>query len=132
MNWLGRFAEPIYAAFRIVMGLLLAPHGAQKLFGILLPPNWPGIPPEHRTQMMIGGVIELVCGLCVAVGYQTRWAAFLASGTMAVAYFQFHQPGGPLPAQNGGDAAVAFCFAYLLIAAKGSGMFSVSGDSKSG
>jgi putative oxidoreductase len=131
MNRLSRWEPQIYAAFRIVMGLLLAPHGAQKLFGVLLPPDYPASGrPEFPSQMWLGGVIELLCGLAVAVGFQTRWAAFLASGTMAVAYFQFHQRNAFLPAQNGGELAVAYCFAFLLIAAKGSGMCSVSGEGK--
>jgi putative oxidoreductase len=128
MNWLSRFAEPSYALFRIVFGLLFAPHGAMKLFGVLLPPDYPAHETKMWSQEWVGGVIELVCGLAIAIGFQTRSAAFLASGTMAVAYFQFHQPRGALPTQNGGEMAVLYCFAFLFIAAKGSGMWSVSKD----
>jgi putative oxidoreductase len=130
MNWLSRFAEPIYALFRIVVGLLFAPHGAQKLFGVLLPPDYPAHETRMWSQEWCGGVIELVAGLLIAIGFQTRCAAFVASGTMAVAYFQFHQPQGALPVQNGGEMAVLYCFAFLFIAAKGSGIWSVSGKDK--
>src|SRR5437773_443940 len=79
--------EPFaFAALRIVTGALFSFHGLQKLFG------WPpgGHSVAFASQIGVGGVIELVCGLLVAVGLFTRGAAFLASGTMAVAYFQFH------------------------------------------
>jgi putative oxidoreductase len=59
------------------------------------------------------------------IGFFASFAAFLASGTMAVAYFMFHQPGGPLPIQNGGELAVVYCFAFLYIAARGSGVWSI-------
>lgn len=121
---LGLFAEPIYASFRIVAGLLFAVHGEEKLFGWI---QGKTVSLSSETQMWIGGLIELVCGLAIALGFQTSWAAFLASGTMAVAYFQFHHRGdAPLPVQNGGELAVIYCFAFLFIAAKGSSVWSVS------
>ena len=72
-----------------------------------------------------GGVVELVAGFLVFVGFFSSVAAFLASGQMAIAYFMFHQPNGALPASNGGDASVLFCFIFLFIAANGSGVWSV-------
>ena len=119
---LARFADPIYALFRIVVGGLLLQHGAQKLFGVL-----GGDTAKMGSQMWIGGLIELVCGLAVMVGYKVGWTALLASGTMAVAYFQFHQPKGSLPIQNGGELAAVYSFCFLLIAAKGPGIWSMSG-----
>jgi len=127
MNWLSRWEAPIYAAFRIVAGLCFAAHGAQKLFGLFPHPDHPAGKLEFGSQVWFGGVIELVCGLAIALGFQTRWAAFLASGTMAVAYFQFHQPRAPLPWQNDGELAVVYCFAFLFIAAKGAGSCCVVG-----
>jgi putative oxidoreductase len=121
---LSRWSGPVYALFRIVLGFLFLQHGTQKLFG------WPagghGSPPPW-SQLWIGAVIELVCGALIVVGLVAGWAAFLASGQMAVAYFQFHQPKGALPVQNGGELAVVYCFAFLLIAAKGAGIWSVDG-----
>jgi putative oxidoreductase len=75
--------------------------------------------------MFVGGVIELVAGAMVLVGFFSSIAAFIASGMMAVAYFMFHQPGGPFPIMNGGELAVAYCFAFLYIASRGSGVWSV-------
>lgn len=115
--------EPIaYAALRIVSGLLLSFHGLQKLFGVMSP-----FMPPRGSQLWIGGVIELVFGLLVALGIATRPAAFLASGTMAVAYFQFHwrlafSAGRWLPGINQGELAVVYCFVFLFIAARGAGI----------
>jgi putative oxidoreductase len=75
----------------------------------------------------VGGLIELVAGLLIAIGLFTSWAAFLASGEMAVAYFMVHQPQGTWPIQNQGELAALYCFAFLYMAARGSGIWSVDG-----
>src|SRR5678815_6161400 len=116
--------EPFaFAALRIVSGALFCCHGLQKLFG------WP--PGGHTvalaSQLGVGGAIELVCGLLVAAGLFTRGAAFVASGTMAVAYFQFHWKlafanDAWLPIVNHGEPAVVYCFLFLFISAHGAGM----------
>ena len=111
---LGRTAPFIYAALRIVAGLMFACHGAQKLFGVL-----GGRQVPLMSQSGAAGVIELVCGLLIAVGFLTSLAAFLASGEMAAAYFIAHAPRGPLPIQNGGELAVLYCFVFLYFAARG-------------
>jgi putative oxidoreductase len=64
-------------------------------------------------------------GPLIGLGWFTSWAAFAASGQMAFAYFIGHYPRGPLPANNGGDIAVALCFAFLYIAVRGGGGLSV-------
>lgn len=128
-RFLAPLAEPAYAAFRIVIGVMFAMHGMQKHFGILGGfAGQPGVTvsPSEQPQLFAGGLIELACGTLVAVGLLTRWAAFLASGTMAVAYFQFHQTKGGLPIQNGGELAVAYCFAFLVIATRGPGRFALA------
>ncbi len=110
-----------YIALRIVTGTMFAFHGAEKLFGVLS--THPG--PEMWSQMWFGGVIELVCGVLVAVGLFTRPAAFLAAGTMAVAYIQFHWKGamgsGLFPIVNGGELALLYCFVFLAILGHGPG-----------
>jgi putative oxidoreductase len=130
MKQLAKHSETVYALLRIVVGLLFAFHGAQKLFGFMADPAQPHEIPVG-SQIWIGGVIEFVGGLLVAAGFQTRLAAFLASGTMAVAYFQFHWPilhpkFGPefFPGVNHGEPAVIYCFIFLYIACKGAGKWS--------
>ena len=122
-RFLGRYSEYVYAIFRIVIGFTFMLHGTQKFFG--WPASKQGGGGELAGLMLVGAIIELVCGFLVMIGFFSSFAAFLASGTMAVAYFMFHQPQGALPAGNGGDAAVLFCFAFFLIAARGSGVWSV-------
>lgn len=109
--------------FRIVIGLLWALHGTSKLFN--LPPGKSGAVPFGTWPYWWAGLIELVVGVLVALGVFTRIAALIGAGTMAYAYFTVHQPKGLLPIQNGGEPAVLFCFAFLLIAFAGAGAFAV-------
>jgi putative oxidoreductase len=111
---IGKGAPYAYAALRIVAGLLFATHGAQKLFGVL-----GGTAVSFGTQAWAAGAIELVCGVCIAIGLFTGWAAFLASGEMAVAYFQVHAPRAFWPSMNGGELSVLYCFLFLYIATRG-------------
>jgi putative oxidoreductase len=120
-RYLGRFSEPIYALTRFVTGFLFFWHGAQKLFGVL-----GGNAAEAFTLIWVAGVIEFFGGLLVAVGLLTGWAAFLCSGQMAVAYFMaHHDPEALLPIQNKGELAALYCWVFLFIAARGSGIWSV-------
>ena len=125
MKQLSKYSGQAYALLRIITGAMFAFHGAQKMFGILS--EYPQ--PVIGSQMWVGGIIELVGGLLIVVGFQTRLAAFLASGTMAVAYFQFHwkfQMGKEFfPAINQGELAVLYCFIFLYIACRGGGMWSL-------
>ncbi len=118
---LGRHADRVYAIFRIVVGFLFACHGAQKLFGAFGAQQ-----PPLASLAGLAGIIEFFGGILVMIGLFTSWAAFLASGTMAVAYFMVHQPQGTLPIENKGEMAVLFCFAFLYIAARGAGPWSVA------
>jgi putative oxidoreductase len=106
---------------RIVFGLLFACHGAQKIFGMF------GGKGGAQGLMLVAGIIEISCGLLVALGLLTRPAAFLASGQMAVAYFMAHFPNGPVPIVNHGELALAYCFAFLYIFFHGGGLFSLDG-----
>jgi putative oxidoreductase len=119
-RWLGRHAERLYALLRIVAGLLFACHGAQKLFGAL-----GGTAMTSNPMMLAAGLIEFGGGLLIAIGLFTSWAAFLASGEMAAAYFMVHAKGGFWPIVNKGEPAVVYCFLFLYIAARGSGPYSV-------
>ena len=125
-HFLAAHTEHAYALLRVVSGALFTFHGVQKVFGVLTDQQ-----PSLGSQIWVGGVIELVCGALIALGLFTRWAAFLVSGTMAVAYFQFHwkfQFGSAFfPAVNGGELAVLYCFVFLFMACKGSGIWSLDG-----
>lgn len=118
-RWLGRHSEILYAVMRVVVGLLFAVHGTQKLFG------YPGGQRMSVPLMQLAGAIELVGGLLVAVGFLASIAAFVASGEMAVAYFMAHFPGGFWPILNKGELAVLYCFVFLYIASRGSGAYSL-------
>jgi putative oxidoreductase len=127
MKLLRHFSDLAYAALRFMSGWMFAFHGAQKLFGLYAPAQMPAI--HFGTQMWFGGVIELVCGLMIALGLKTRWAAFLASGTMAVAYMQFHWKfqfnSAFFPSVNQGELAVIYCFVFFYLACQGGGKFSL-------
>jgi putative oxidoreductase len=112
-----------YALMRIVVGLLFLCHGLSKLVHFPVPPSGE-VPP---LLIYTAGPIELACGTLVALGLLTRWAAFIASGQMAVAYFTVHFPRGFFPIANGGELAVLYCFAFLFISAYGAGSWSVDG-----
>ena len=118
MKWLAKYADLSYALMRIVTGIMFSFHGVQKVLGVLAK-----MQPPVGSQLWIGGIIELFGGLMVLLGVQTRVAAFLCSGMMAVAYIQFHwkfQAGSALfPTINKGELAVLYCFVFLLIACRG-------------
>lgn len=128
MRFLERYTDLIYALFRIMFGLLFASHGAQKLFGMFGGVDGQGMKLGPDAGLgYAAGWIELITGLMIALGLFTGIAAFIASGTMAVAYFMAHASGGFWPLVNKGEAAVLYCFAFLYMAARGSGRFSVDG-----
>ena len=125
---LTRFLEPkapaVYTLVRILAGVMFAFHGLQLLFGVLTE-----FQPPVGTQLWFGGIIELVTGSAIAAGAFTTWAAFLASGTMAVAYVQFHWKlalgARFFPAVNEGELALLYSVVFLYIACRGGGRWSV-------
>jgi putative oxidoreductase len=118
MRWLARYADHAYALLRVVAGFMFSFHGIQKILGLFTEQQ-----PPVGSQIWIGGLIELVGGLLVMLGCQTRLAAFVCSGTMAVAYFQFHwklQTGlAFFPTVNKGELAALYCFLFLFVACRG-------------
>ena len=108
---------------RVVAGLLFLQAGGMKLFA------WFGGMPGGLTaplmsQIGIGGMLEFFGGIAMMLGIFTRPVAFVLSGEMAVAYWQFHAPNGTWPIQNHGEPAVLLCFIFLLLAAHGGGRWS--------
>jgi putative oxidoreductase len=130
---LAGYSSSVLSIFRIVFGLLYTLHGSMKLFG------WPigTAVPTGTWPFWFAALIEFVLGLLIVAGLFTRIAAFIASGEMAFAYFYQHWPplkGGasssfwPFDQKlggNGGELAIMFCFAFLLIATTGAGAVSV-------
>jgi putative oxidoreductase len=117
MKFLSKLDPISYLLLRLVFGFLFACHGFAKIFGLF---------GEHRVAMGLtlsyfGALIELIGGVLIFLGLFTRFAAFISSGEMAVAYFKFHAKGSLFPIANHGELAVIFCFAALVIATRGVG-----------
>lgn len=116
-------SHQMLAVLRIVAALCFMEHGCQKLFG------FPSLPaagkPELLSLLGIAAVLEFFGGLLVLVGFQTRVAAFLLSGEMAIGYWMAHAPKSPFPAINGGDAAILFCFLFLYLVFAGPGAWAL-------
>jgi putative oxidoreductase len=110
---------------RIVAAFIFVLSGTSKLFAfpVGMPPD--GATAQPLTQIWIGGVLEVVGGGLLLVGLFTRPVAFVLSGMMAVAYFQFHAPQSFWPTVNGGVAAVLYCFLWLYFSAAGAGPWSI-------
>ncbi|MEM9255145.1 MAG: DoxX family protein [Pseudomonadota bacterium] len=122
MGFLDQYKDITYALFRIVAGFLFACHGTQKLFDV--PIEFPYGP--LTTLTLSAGIIETVGGLFIMFGFFTRPAAFLSSGTMAVAYWLAHGLQHPFPIANGGEISAFYCFAFLFMACYGSGIWSIN------
>ena len=121
MGFMKQYKPQTYALLRIVSGFLFIFHGIPKLQKVMAE--------EASWMLYIAGPIEVIGGAMIMIGLYTSAAAFLSSGLMAGAYWLIHysKMGGGWPINNDGDAAVLFCFLFLYIAAKGSGIWSVDG-----
>lgn len=126
MRFLEKYQPQLLGILRIVSGLLFLEHGTMKLL------HWPvstmpAPPAQFMLILTVAGIIETVGGALVTIGYFTRIAAFIMSGEMAIGFWLGHvgHTGYFFPAQNGGDAAVLFCFVFLYIAAAGPGPWSL-------
>jgi putative oxidoreductase len=121
MKFLDNYQEQAYALLRITAGFMFLLHGTQKFF------NFPQQYPygELGFLTIAAGSIELIGGVLIILGLTTRGAAFLCSGTMAVAYWLYHGTQSFYPIVNGGEVAALYCFIFLFIASKGSGIWSM-------
>lgn len=119
--FLARYQAETYALLRIITGFLFLWHGAQKLFGYPspMPPGVPGF------IIWLGGSIEFFGGVLVMLGFFTHWAAFVCCGMMAAAYWMAHGTKALLPFVNQGEPAVLYCFVFLFLSARGSGIWSI-------
>jgi putative oxidoreductase len=121
MKFLDNYSDYSYAVFRIVIGFMFLCHGTQKLFGLPI-----AFPYPLNAMSTSAGIIELTAGALIIVGFYSRYAAFIASGTMAVAYWMVHGLNDPFPIANGGEISAFYCFAFLYIATKGPGIWSLN------
>lgn len=125
-NTLARWTPVALALLRIVAGLIFLAHGTQKFLGFpegeRAGAAWAFDSPSH-----FAGIVEIVAGILITLGLFTRAAAFVASGTMAVAYWYAHAPQNFFPVNNGGDAAILYCFVFLYLVFAGPGAWSVDG-----
>jgi putative oxidoreductase len=121
---LNKYQPQVLSILRIVVGLVFLQHGLQKWFGIPV-----AVPALANIQLFsvvgIAGVVEIVSGSLITVGLFTRYAAFFASGEMAVAYFMSHFPRGFAPIANGGNLAVVYCFVFFYLIFAGAGPWSL-------
>jgi len=117
---MSKYETQTYAILRIIIGFLFLCHGSQIMF------NYPPAEMEIPSYIMwSAGPIELIGGFLVMIGIWTRWSAFIISGEMAFAYWMVHGTTAILPIANHGELAILYCFIFLFISAKGSGVFSI-------
>lgn len=115
------WAPRMLSVLRIIAALIFMVHGTQKILG--LPPMEQ--PPPIASLPGVAGILELVGGALLVVGLFTRPVAFVLSGLMAAAYFIAHAPRSFFPVENGGDAAILYCFIFLYLVFAGPGPWSV-------
>jgi putative oxidoreductase len=125
-KWMPR----VLSVLRIVAAFLIMQHGAQKVFGVLVPTPPPGAPSSHGTfslfsLMGVAGALEFFGGLLLFLGMFTRPVAFIMSGLLAVAYFMSHAPGGFWPILNRGELAALYSFVFLFLSVAGGGEWSL-------
>lgn len=116
----------VLALLRISAAFMFLQHGTAKLFG------YPHVAVFDGMQLVsllgIGGLLELVGGVLLLVGWKTRPVAFLLSGEMAVAYFWFHAGNAFWPILNKGELAALYSFVFLYFSVSGPGKFSIDGE----
>jgi putative oxidoreductase len=116
------YAPYFLSVLRIIAALLFIAHGTGKYFGL---PDTGKPMPSPLTLEGVAGLIEIIGGILVLVGFHARLAAFIMSGEMAVAYFMAHLPHGFFPMLNRGESAVLFCFVFLYLVFVGPGPWSI-------
>jgi putative oxidoreductase len=127
MDFLNKYAPQIQGIMRIIIGLLFLEHGTNKMFHFPIAAD-ATVRAYNVMAFPVGpaGIIEVVAGILIVLGLFSRYAAFIASGEMAVAYWTAHFPRSPFPLLNGGGEAVCFCLIFLFLAAAGPGAFAIN------
>jgi putative oxidoreductase len=123
MSNLTQWSPRALAVLRIVTALLFLEHATMKF--LAFPAGMPGMENGLPPMLMVAGAIELAAGILITIGLLTRWAALLASGEMAVAYWMAHAPNGFWPALNQGELAIMFCFVFLYLVFAGPGAWAL-------
>ncbi|HLI98722.1 MAG TPA: DoxX family protein [Bradyrhizobium sp.] len=127
LDRVSKYMPEVLSIARFVIGLLFLEHGTAKLFDF---PHGTTAQPGMGSLLWYQGIIELVGGALFAAGFLTRPVAFLLCGDMAVAYFMQHAPKNTFPMLNGGDAAILYCFVFLIYFVAGPGRWSADGSAK--
>ena len=122
------WAPRALSVLRLIMGLMIIQHGMAKLIGFPAVASFAKLNP--LSLIGAAGFIELIGGALLIVGLQTRLAAFIVSGEMAVGYFMVHAPKSFFPLLNGGTLAIMFCFTCLFLSTAGPGPWSVDAAMK--
>jgi putative oxidoreductase len=122
---MSRYEEATLLLLRVMAGLMLLQHGAQKLFGVLTPPDQPARVVAAFSRNWFAGVIECTLAPLLVLGLGTRAVAFILSGELAFAYFLVHAPRGFWPILNRGELPALYCFLFFYLAARGGGLYSL-------
>ena len=119
------WAPRLRSVLRIAAAAMFLVHGTMKLFAFPIGVSAKGGTVVLLSQSGLGGILETFGGVLLLVGLFTRPVAFILAGEMAVAYFQFHSPGGFWPLVNQGELAALYCFLWLYFSAAGAGPWSL-------
>ncbi len=126
LDRISKYAPEMLSIARVVIGLLFLEHGTSKLLNF---PHGP-VQPAMGSLIWFQGIIEIVGGVLFAIGFLTRPVAFILAGDMAVAYFMVHAKKSFFPMLNGGDAAILYCFVFLIYFVAGPGRWAADGSEK--
>ncbi|MDE1934640.1 DoxX family protein [Bradyrhizobium sp.] len=126
LDRISKYAPEMLSIARVVIGLLFLEHGTSKLLNF---PHGP-VQPAMGSLIWFQGIIEIVGGVLFAIGFLTRPVAFILAGDMAVAYFMVHAKKSFFPMLNGGDAAILYCFVFLIYFVAGPGRWAADGSGK--
>lgn len=116
---------------RLVIGLLFAAHGAQKLFGwfggygLAGTGGWMGslgLKPG-KTMALVAGLSELIGGVLLTIGFLTPLAALLIAGTMIMAIAKVHLPNGLWSTANGYEYNLVILAVVIGLALTGAGQY---------